>query len=138
MRGQAEPHVPPLVAFDPFGAFWLAGLQGAFATGAVMTLWAGLLRMTAPGAVTVNFPFGSGFTMNIHPSTNWGWVGATAKPDLEAEIVRTGVSYGRQLGRMMDLLLDVADKTPGADAGKRADLREIADKIDRIKRERNS
>jgi hypothetical protein len=130
-----ETSTPPLVAFDPVSAFWVAWLQGAQMTGAALTAWMGMLRLAQPSAVTINFPFANGFTQDIDPRTNWGWIGATDRPDLEAEILRHGASYGRQLGRIMDLLLDIAENNPDADPDKLAALREIGDRIAKIKRD---
>ena len=126
----------PLVAFDPVSAFWVAWLQGAQIAGAALTAWSAMARLAPPAAITINFPFANGFTQDIDPRTNWGWIGATARPDLEIEILRTGASYGRQLGRMMDVLLDIAGKTPDADPEKLAALREIGDRIAKIKQDR--
>ncbi|HSF95708.1 MAG TPA: hypothetical protein VLA52_11845 [Thermohalobaculum sp.] len=128
-----ETGFPPLIAFDPMSAFWTAWLQGAQIGGAIMATWAGMMRAAPAGAMTVNFPFANGFTQDIDPRTNWGWIGATAFPALEADILRQGASYGSQIGRMMDLLIDIAEKTPDADPAKLAELRSLKGRIDRIK-----
>jgi hypothetical protein len=126
---------PPIVTLNPFGAFMAAALLGALATGALMALWAGMMRRAAPGGLTINFPFGSGFTQNVHPSTNWGVMGYSPLPAAEREILDRAGSYGRQIGRMMDVVVDLARKTPDADRKKREALEEIASQIARIKRE---
>jgi len=127
---------PPAIMLNPLGAFMATALLGAFAAGALMTFWAGMLRRAGAGAVTVNFPFGSGFTQNIHPSTNWGIAGYSPDPAAEREILdRTG-SYGRQIGRLMDVVVDLAAKSRDADPEKREALEELARQVARIKRER--
>ncbi len=127
---------PPVILLNPFGALMTTALLGAFAAGALMTLWAGMMRRAGAGAVMVNFPFGSGFTQNVHPSTNWGIMGYSPDPAAEREILdRTG-SYGRQIGRLMDVVVDLAGKSDDADPEKRAALEDLSRQVARVKRER--
>ena len=98
-------------------------------------------RMTAAftgmrfGDITVYYPFGSGYTQDIDPVTNWGWVNSakTRRPDVEREIAREVASYGKQLGRMMDLLVAIAETTEGVDKGQLEAVRQLKDRIDGVK-----
>ena len=87
--------------------------------------------------ITVYFPFGQGFTQDIDPRTNWGWMSgsATVWPEVEEHIVRRGASYGVQLDKINALLLDLAAHTPEADAEKVAEFKALTDKIDDVKKE---
>jgi hypothetical protein len=92
-----------------------AGMQ-AMAAG--WLAWASTMR-AAPQLFltgnTVNLPFANGYTQDIAPATNWGWVGqmATGKPEVETEIVRGVASYGSQIGTILDLALAIAERTEG-------------------------
>lgn len=135
MPEKSESHRQPPFLADPLAPFWLAVLPGAFCGGLMLGFWGGMMRAASGGALTINLPFANGFTQEIDPRTNWGWIGATDAPALEAEILRYGASYGRQIGRMMDLLLDIAEKTPGVDAAKLEALRVLSDRVEHIKQQ---
>jgi len=103
--------------------------------------WAETMK-AAGGAVSVGdvtfniyLPFGYGYQQDIDPRTNWGWIGGSATnwPEIEEEIVRRVASYGAQIGKVMELLLDVARKTPDADPEKIKDLEALVEQIEAIK-----
>jgi len=91
--------------------------------------------LAGSGGLTVNLPFANGFTQNVDPSTNWGYIGRTDRPDVERDIRDHGASYGAQLGRMMDVVRDLAARTADADPEKREALEQIARRIDDIKKQ---
>ncbi len=125
---------PPLV-FEAWEQVWAAQLQTlrAFAdtAGRVSAAFTGM----RVGDITVYFPFGSGYTQEIEPYTNWGLIKAskTDWPDVEREILRNVASYGKQLGRMMDLLVSLAETTEGVDREKLQAVRELKVQIDTTK-----
>ena len=84
---------------------------------------------------TVNFPFANGFSQRIDPSTNWGVItkARTDHPELEKEILMKVGSYGRQLGRIMDVLIDTADRVDGVDPEALEQLRALKVEIDALK-----
>lgn len=101
-------------------------------------VWAEAMRGSggvSVGDITIYFPFGQGYQQDIDPRTNWGWISgsATDRPEIEEEIVRRVASYGAQLGKISELLLDVARKTPDADPAKIAALADIVERIEKIK-----
>ncbi len=103
-------------------------------------VWAEAMRASANvsvGDITIYLPFGQGFSQDIDPRTNWGWMtgAATVWPEIEEQIVRRAASYGVQLDKISALLLDIAEHVPEADAEKRADLEELARKIENVKQE---
>ena len=87
------------------------------------------------GDITVYFPFGSGFHQDIDPYTNWGWINSsrTNRPDVERDIAQTGASYGKQLGRMMDLLVSIAEDPNSVDQEKLDRVKDLKVIIDNIK-----
>ena len=87
------------------------------------------------GDITIYFPFGSGYHQEIEPYTNWGWVDTTRTelPALERDIVQRAASYGKQLGRMTDLLVSVAENTEGVDQEKLAAVKQLKARVEREK-----
>lgn len=127
---------PPVVAFDPLGAFWLAWLKGVETGVASLILWQGAMAAMPRQAVsvTLNMPFANGYTETIAPWTNWGGVLRKAgDPETEREIVETVASYGRQLGWLLDLTLDLAEKSGNADETVLDPVRELKARVEAIK-----
>lgn len=136
---------PMSMSGDPMGAMARACAQsweqGVFLWRRQAGVWAEAMK-SAGGAVSVGdvtfniyFPFGQGYQQDIDPHTNWGWIGSSATnwPEIEEEIVRRVASYGAQLDKIMELLLDVARKTPDADSEKIKALEELFGRIETIK-----
>lgn len=122
--------------FDAALDLWRIPAQAGFAMlEASARFWsASYGSMLAPrsvGDVTINFPFGQGFSMNISPWTSWD-IGNTQQPAVEREILDSAGSYGRQLGRMMDLIAVMAPHTGVSGEPLRA-FTELKTKIDGIK-----
>jgi hypothetical protein len=145
-----RPHDDTQSALDPIGALWLAWLRGVeagvaqgMATGlsagmAWAAMWQAMARGQSPQvSLTLNLPFANGYTQTIEPFTNWGWIAQQKAGDagVETEIVRDVASYGRQLGWLMDLTLDLAQKT-GADPKTVAPVRDLHDRVETIKKTR--
>jgi hypothetical protein len=115
--------------------------QGVFLWRQQAKTWVETMK-AAGGAVSIGditfniyYPFGQGYQQDIDPQTNWGWIGSSATnwPEIEEEIVRRVASYGAQLDTIMELLLDVARKTPDADAEKIEALEDLFERIKTIK-----
>ena len=125
----------PLAMLDAWYHLWRSQLQAmtafADATGRITAAFTG----ARVGDITIYFPFGSGYTQDIDPVTNWGWVNSakTRRPDVEREIAREVASYGKQLGRMMDLLVAVAETAEGVDKGQLEAVKQLKDRIDEVK-----
>src|SRR5712671_823488 len=85
-----------------------------------------------------HFPFGGNVAQRIEPDTNWffGAIRPAAGDGATEQKAFEVASYGRQLGLITELLLDLAGQTPPAtDEGKMAAvrLREIKMQIDQLK-----
>ncbi|MGF1445724.1 MAG: hypothetical protein ACFBRM_05930 [Pikeienuella sp.] len=114
----------------------LFAMQMQLAT-AVTLAWLGHWgRPIAGGDVTINYPYGSDFTQDIRPWTNWGFVAvqATKHPQAEQEILQRVASYGSQIGNLLDMVLALADHNPDLDAKMIGKLRALQADIERIKR----
>lgn len=121
----------------------IQAMTGAYAAAASLWLkqaeaWSAAMRsaiVLSARDITIYFPFGHGYRQDIDPRTNWGWVGASATnwPELEEEIVRRVASYGAQLDTVIELLLDVAKRTPETDADKIKALEDLVERIDGLK-----
>lgn len=91
-------------------------------------------------APTFQWPFSGDMAQKIAPDTSW-FFGAippkAGKGAIEQKIFETA-SYGRQLGMMMDVLLDLADQAtwPTPQAQERYNcLKELRAKIEKVKSE---
>jgi hypothetical protein len=85
-----------------------------------------------------HFPFGGSVAQRIEPNTNWffGSIPPRAGDSAIEQKAFETASYGRQLGLITELLLDIAERTqPTTDEGRKAAerLREIKAQIDRLK-----
>ena len=91
-------------------------------------------------APQLTLPFGGSVAQRIEPSTNW-FFDQIAPGAGDASIERKAfdvASYGRQLGLITELLMDLAAQQPPATpAGQKAHkrLREIQGRIERLKEE---
>lgn len=93
-------------------------------------VWSGGLTINAP----VYFPFGDRFTLYANPTTNWWADLATADRAAEQRIVTGVASYGKQLGKIMDIVIALAEASSDVPAGDLADLIRIRDDIEKAKR----
>jgi hypothetical protein len=77
-------------------------------------------------------PINTGWTFgNLVQVTNAN----SSAPDVERDVV-SHHSYGRQIGRLMDAVVALSEDVPGASKDPRVKaLREIATKVEKIKRE---
>lgn len=87
------------------------------------------------GDLTIYFPFGRDYHQSIEPNTNWGFIrnSQTEHPEVEQEIIRDVASYGMQLGRIFDLIVDIGDRVDGVDAEILSDVKKLKAKIDAVK-----
>lgn len=87
------------------------------------------------GDITVYFPFGSDFNQSIEPNTNWGLIRSsqTDHPEVEKEIIQDVASYGMQLGRILDLIVDMGDQLRGVDPEALSEVKKLKEKIDGVK-----
>ena len=101
------------------------------------------------------FPFSGDVTQAINPWELWirsmssqmGFINIrnvkAGDPEIEREVVETVASYGRQLGRIndvLDVLVDhlEPDSLSGNDRAAIADFRDMIEDIDRVKNRANS
>jgi hypothetical protein len=89
-------------------------------------------------APVFHFPFGGSVAQRIDPSTNW--FSSTIPPSAGDPVIEKKAfevaSYGKQLGKVTELLLDLAQRNPPVtDEGKQAlsDLHDIRNKIEALK-----
>ena len=85
-----------------------------------------------------HFPFGGSVAQRIEPNTNWffGAIQPSAGDGVIEKKAFEVASYGKQLGLITDLLLDLAEGSkPNSDEGKRAldTLKDIRKKIEELK-----
>lgn len=138
MRGDVMTNFP---MFNPF----MAGLNGwqeltKMQLGMVQAA-ADQFRTTTPitafstGDISVYFPFGRDYHQTIEPNTNWGLIrnSQTDHPDVEKEIVRDVASYGMQLGRILDLIVDMGDQLRGVDPEALSEVKKLKARIDGVK-----
>ena len=85
-----------------------------------------------------HFPFGGSVAQRIEPNTNWFF--GTIQPGAGDGVIEKKAfeiaSYGKQLGVITELLLDLAETTkPSTEEGERAldTLRDIRKKIEELK-----
>lgn len=90
-------------------------------------------RTLQMGDINIYFPFGYGFTLNADPTTNWWSNLATSKPETERRIVTNVASYGKQLGKMMDLLIDLAETSDRVDTAELEDIKQLRAEIEEEK-----
>jgi hypothetical protein len=89
-------------------------------------------------APSFHWPFSGNVAQDIQPDTTWffGSIPRDAgRGDIEKKIFETA-SYGRQLGVIMDVLIELADQAtwPTAEAKERYDrLKKLSEKIARVK-----
>lgn len=139
--GNFDASEPPVITLNPMGMFLAASMVGALSGVGMMALWASAMRNAATAmagagsSLTVNFPFANGFTQVIDPSTNWGVIGNAGDAPAERAILERAGSYGRQLGRLMDVVRDLAAHDTSLDPKKRKALEALAKEIDEIKAE---
>lgn len=89
-------------------------------------------------APQLHLPFGGSVAQRIEPNTNWFFdsiANTAGNPTIERKAFEVA-SYGRQLGLITEVLLDLAAKAPpGSEEGQQslARLRDIQSKIEGIK-----
>lgn len=83
----------------------------------------------------IELPFSGDVNQIIDPDTNWGIIGNAGSHQTERAIVDGVASYGRQLGWMMDLLLDVSGRVDGVDEEKLDRIRELRRRVEEMKSE---
>ena len=116
--------------FDPFFSAWRDMALTGWRTYAQMwTAYAGSVSKSPAQALHFYLPFSGDVLQNISPDTNWGIQGNAGAPELERAILDNVASYGRQLGWIIDLVDDLADKTPNSDTAKHDKIRELRAQI---------
>jgi len=109
---------------DP--APWWAWAMPWTAAAAGRAPWFGVAPQSLTQPINPGWTFGNVITVNN---------GNSSAPEIEREVV-TRHSYGRQIGRLMEAVAALADATPKADDDQRIqEFRELAEKIDKIKKE---
>lgn len=129
------PTRPTSPRYDALAELW--SLPSAVYLGWVMAsaqIWRSAMEPFArpAGDINIYLPFGNGFRMNIQPDTTWD-IGSTPAPGLEKEILDDVGSYGRQIGRMMDVLADIAPQAPHANRAALKELLQLKQRIDALK-----
>lgn len=78
-------------------------------------------------APQLHFPFGGSVAQRIEPNTNWFFDSIPySAGDAVIEQKAFGVaSYGRQLGLITEMLLDIADRTPPKTAAGQAAMKRL-------------
>src|SRR4249920_969402 len=88
-------------------------------------------------APQVTLPFGGSVAQRIEPSTNWFFDGidpGAGDPAIERKAFEVA-SYGRQLGLLTEVLVDLAAQTPTTAKGRKSlqRLQEIQRRIEEVK-----
>ena len=84
-----------------------------------------------------HFPFSGSVAQRIDPQTIWNTLlPGAGNAEVERTVLEEEASYGRQLGWIAEVLLDIAERQPPAgEEGQQAlaDLRKLRAKIRRLK-----